>query len=105
MNLGKRFKKFRESFGLTQKEAAVALGIKYYQLGNYETNRSEPNIATLKKMSILYETSIDELVGNNEIFEPITDAGKIIDENGYVDLEELAKSLKDIAEKIEKEAK
>ena len=50
--------------GLKQREAAELMGIKDYQLTNYENNRSEPNIATLKKMSKVYKVSIDGLVGN-----------------------------------------
>ena len=44
MNIGERFKYYREKVKLTQKEAADLLGVKSYQLANYETNRTEPNI-------------------------------------------------------------
>ena len=65
MNLGKRFKKYRQKVGLTQKDAAELIGINSYQLGNYETNRSEPSIAILKGMSKAYKVSVDDLIGNN----------------------------------------
>lgn len=65
MDLGKRFKRYREKNDLTQVAAADLIGVKYYQLGNYETNRSEPSINTLKKMSEVYGVSIDTLVGNH----------------------------------------
>ena len=65
MNLGKRFKKYRQKSGLTQKEAAELIGINSYQLGNYETNISEPSIAILKGMSKAYKVSVDDLIGNN----------------------------------------
>ena len=64
MDIGKRFRFFREQCGLSQKEAAELIGVKYYQLGNYETNRSEPSISVLKRMSKVYNASIDQLVGN-----------------------------------------
>ena len=64
MDLGKRFKRFRIKVGLNQKEAADLIGVKNYQLGNYETNRSEPSIVVLKKMSQVYGVTIDALVGN-----------------------------------------
>lgn len=64
MNLGNRFKRFRQKAGLTQKQAAEIIGINSYQLGNYETNRSEPSIAVLKGMSKAYHVKIDTLVGN-----------------------------------------
>ena len=69
MNIGRRFKIYRERKGLSQKEAAEALGINAYQIANYETNRSEPNIETLKKMSKLYRVSLDMLLGNGKLFE------------------------------------
>ena len=65
MNLGLRFKRYRNLAGLTQKEAAELIGINSYQLGNYETNRSEPSIKILKGMSKAYNVSIDVLVGND----------------------------------------
>lgn len=64
MNLGLRLKRYRTRKGLTQKKAAEIIGINAYQLGNYETNRSEPSIKILKGMSQAYQTSIDDLVGN-----------------------------------------
>ena len=64
MNIGNRFKKYRVRAGLKQIEAAEKIGVKNYQLGNYETNRSEPSIEILKKMSKVYGVSIDTLVGN-----------------------------------------
>ena len=105
MNVGLRFKRIRENRGYTLKEAAELIGIKYYQLGNYETNRSEPNIVTLKKMSEIYKTSIDNLVGNTKIVKNAINEGYLDKEDEVVDIKELAKSLKQIAEKIEKEAK
>ena len=70
MNIGKRFKMYREKCGLSQKEAAQQLGIKSYQLANYECNRSEPNLTTLRLMSKVYRVSLDNLLAtsglNNE---------------------------------------
>ena len=64
MNIGERFKYYREKVKLTQKEAAELLGVKSYQLANYETNRTEPNIQTLINMSSIYKVTIDELLNN-----------------------------------------
>lgn len=63
MNYGKRFQLYRRRKQLTQKDAAKQLGIKPYQLANYESNRSEPNIKVLIGMARLYHTSIDQLLG------------------------------------------
>ena len=64
MKLGERFKSYRLRRKLSQKEAAELIGIKPYQLANYETNRSEPSIDVLKAMSVVYKASIDNLVNN-----------------------------------------
>ena len=64
MKYGKRFKLYRIKAGYNQKQAAEIIGINNYQLGNYETDRSEPNIDVLKAMSKAYGVSIDTLVGN-----------------------------------------
>ena len=105
MNIGLRFKRIRENRGLSQKDAADLIGVKYYQLGNYETNRSEPSIATLKKMSEVYRTTIDNLVGNTKLIKNAIAEGYINDEDEVVDIKELTKNLKAIVEKMEKEIK
>lgn len=63
MDLGNNFKYYRNRMGYTQTTAAEKIGLKYYQLGNYETNRSEPSIDILKKMAEVYETTVDQLIG------------------------------------------
>ena len=67
MDFGKSFKFYRQRAGLTQKEAAALIGINDYQLGNYETNRSQPSLEILKKMSKVYSISIDKMLGNSVI--------------------------------------
>ena len=65
MDYGKSFKFYRQKANLTQKEAAELIGVKDYQLGNYETNRSQPSLEVLIKMSKTYLVSIDKMLGNN----------------------------------------
>ena len=95
MNLGYRFQKFRRRVGLSQKEAAEKIGINNYQLGNYETNRSEPSIAILKKMAALYGVSIDNLVGFNNR----TKNAMELDSGPKIDVDELKALLDEIAKK------
>jgi transcriptional regulator with XRE-family HTH domain len=68
MNIGRRFKLFRKRKNLTQQEAANLIGVKSYQLANYESNRSEPSIKVLIAMSKAYDASIDNLLGNINTF-------------------------------------
>ena len=95
MNIGKRFKTYRVKANLSQLEAAKLIGVKNYQLGNYETNRSEPSITTLKKMSEVYNVSIDALVGNLRVKKP-----KEAEEQ--VDMDELLNELTAVVEKMKK---
>jgi len=102
MNFGKSFKFYRQKTGLTQKEAADKIGVKDYQLGNYETNRSQPSLEILKKMSKVYFVSIDKMLGNNVL------ANKLASENNqddYVDMEELLRKLNNVVSKIDKSKK
>ena len=75
MNIGKRFQLFRRRSRLTQKEAAKLIGVKSYQLANYESNRSEPSLKTLIEMSKAYNVSTDQLLGVRikPLFEPNED--------------------------------
>lgn len=99
MNYGRSFKYYRQNAGLTQKEAAELIGVKDYQLGNYETNRSQPNLDVLKKMSKVYHVSIDKMIGNNNLS---TDC---IKQSDYVDLDELLAELNAVVEKMNKAKK
>ncbi len=72
MNIGRRFKLYRKKMNMTQQEAAPLIGIKSYQLANYESNRSEPNIKVLIGMSKVYHVSIDTLLGNDKSLDTIS---------------------------------
>lgn len=97
MDLGKRFKRYRERRGLTQNQAAELIGVKNYQLGNYETNRSEPSISTLKRMSEVYEVSIDILVGNFTNKEILNDTSETDIRDYAEQLEQISKELQRIS--------
>ena len=95
MDFGKSFKFYRERANLTQKEAAEKIGINDYQLGNYETNRSQPSLEVLKKMSQVYLVSIDKMLGNNLLKNKFP-----IEDKDYIDTEELLEDLNKIVEKM-----
>ena len=99
MDFGKSFKFYRQKAGLTQKEAADKIGVKDYQLANYETNRSQPSLDILKKMSKVYLVSIDKMLGNNLLANKNIKETK---EEDYVDTDELLANLNEIVEKINK---
>ena len=96
MKLGSKFKRYRLKAGLKQNEAAKLIGVNNYQLGNYETNRSEPSIDVLKKMSHVYGVSVDALIGNDvpkkKNITPIDDVP--------FDLDDIVEKLNEIVDEI-----
>ena len=96
MKLGERFKSYRLRQKLSQKEAAELMGIKPYQLANYETDRSEPSIEVLKAMSAVYKVSIDKLVNNVRLVGRTPAQQKAFEEEKA----EFAKKLEDILEAL-----
>lgn len=102
MDFGKSFKFYRQKAGLTQKEAADKIGVKDYQLGNYETNRSQPSLEIIKKMSKVYLVSIDKMLGNNVLANKLASEN---DQDDYIDMEELLKNLNSVVAKMDKSKK
>ena len=60
--LGEKIKKYREEKKMTQMEVAEVLEVKPATISKYEAGTLEPNIESLKKLSELFEISIDQLV-------------------------------------------
>ena len=48
--------------GLTQKEAADAIGISVDSIGNYERGKSYPDIPVLKKIEQVYGVKYDQII-------------------------------------------
>ena len=64
--LGEKIKKSREEKKITQVEVAEVLGVKPSTISKYENGTLEPNIESLKKLAELFETSVDELLREDE---------------------------------------
>ena len=104
MDFGKSFKFYRQKANLTQKEAAELIGVKDYQLGNYETNRSQPSLEILIKMSKAYLVSIDKMLGNN-VFRNKYLKEHPEEEQQYIDINQILKSLNEYVGQVNKEKK
>lgn len=65
--LAKRLKELRENRRMYQKEIAEYLGLSFRGYQDYETNQSEPKIATLIAIADYYQVSIDYLVGRTDV--------------------------------------
>lgn len=63
-----RIKELRIAAGFTQAELAAKVGLNQTAIGKYERDELEPSISTLKKLSTVFECSIDYLVGYSDDF-------------------------------------
>ena len=71
----KRLKECRKEKGLTQKELAALLEISSTCYAGYEQGYREPDLKTLKKISLYFEVSTDYLLG--------------LEQNSSIDISEL----------------
>ena len=62
MEIGSKLKNARNSIGLTQEQAAEALGVSRQTISNWENNKSYPDIISVIKMSDIYSVSLDHLL-------------------------------------------
>lgn len=65
MSLGTNIRKYRKSKGMTQKQLAESIDVTASTITKYETEKLEPNISTLIKISQCLEVSIDNILGND----------------------------------------
>ncbi len=61
-----RIRELRLSFELTQSELAHKIGLNQSAIGKYERGELEPSIETLKRLSQIFECSIDYVTGNSD---------------------------------------
>jgi transcriptional regulator with XRE-family HTH domain len=69
--IGKRLKLLREEMGLKQIDIAEMLGVSRTTYTQYETEKSEPDLATVAKLAEIYNTSVDFILGKTDIRTPI----------------------------------
>lgn len=64
-------KKLRGKAGLSQQKLAQKLGLTQQSIHSYENDVYEPDIATLKQLSEFFDTSVDYLIGNTDVWNRI----------------------------------
>ena len=62
MKFCENLKNTRKGCGLTQKQIAEKLGVVESCYANWEQGRTEPNVDMLRKLSEIFDVSIDELI-------------------------------------------
>ena len=68
MEFGETFKMLRKQNGLTQKEVAAHLSIHQSNVSDWETNVARPEYENLIKLAMLYNVTIEELLGLPDTF-------------------------------------
>lgn len=62
MSLGNRLFHARKKHGLSQEEVAEKLGVSRQTVSKWETDETLPDIRQAKKMALLYNLTLDELI-------------------------------------------
>ena len=57
----KNLKEIRKESGLTQKQVAEFLNVVESCYANWEQGRTEPNVEMIRKLSVIFKVSVDEL--------------------------------------------
>lgn len=65
MTTGQKIKKLRIQKGMTQKELAAVLNTSQQNLAQYENDKRNPKIGTLKRIAGALNVSINELLGDD----------------------------------------
>ncbi len=84
------FKLYRKKAKLTQKEMADKLNVSRQSYIKYESGETEPSFETLKQISLILNTSIDELLNNSNIKNSTARFDKLIE-----DIKDLVENYKD----------
>ncbi|MFC2124561.1 helix-turn-helix domain-containing protein [Bacteroidota bacterium] len=64
--IGKRIKKKRESLGFQIKELSIKIGVTSSLISQIEKGKAFPSIVTLVKIAETLQTTVGELIGENE---------------------------------------
>lgn len=70
MEIGSKLKMARKDKGLTQEQAAEALGVSRQTISNWENNKTYPDILSVIRMSDLYSVSLDHLLKEETAMHP-----------------------------------
>ena len=62
IRMGKKLKRLRENFNLTQQQVAEALGIDRSTYAYYELGRTTPDLDKIDKLQRLYQVQYQDLI-------------------------------------------
>lgn len=88
--LGNRLKNLRKEKKLLQKELAIELNLSQETISLYESNKREPDYATLQKIADFFNVTTDYLLGRTDIRESLSKSTNNLQDNiSFEDLEML----------------
>ncbi len=67
VNIGNNLRQLRLKKGLTQEQLAEVFGLSAQAISRWENNTSYPDITLLPGLAIFYDTSVDAIVGMDEL--------------------------------------
>ncbi len=73
-----RLRELRESKGLSQGELAKMAGLKPASISHFETGQRSPSFANLRKLADALSTTIDYLMGREEVQRPAGDTADVL---------------------------
>ncbi|WP_122643661.1 helix-turn-helix transcriptional regulator [Luxibacter massiliensis] len=62
MTFGEKIQKLRKEAGLSQEELSYQLGVSRQAISKWERDETLPDICQSKKLAVLYNLSLDELI-------------------------------------------
>ena len=83
-----RIRELRIEKELTQKDLAALLSINQTAVGKYERGELEPNLQSLKKLSHIFECTVDYIIGNSDDFGNV-----VVQNNSMPELRSVEKDL------------
>ena len=66
-SIGENLRRLRQQKGITQEQAAAVFGVSAQAVSRWENSSAYPDITLLPGLAIFYDTTVDAIVGMDEI--------------------------------------
>ena len=101
MNLGNNLFNARKKSGLSQEDVAEKLGVSRQTVSKWETDETVPDIRQSKKMAVLYNMTLDELIDFDLDIREIQEAiDRTSEEKEHVDISRYVGRLEEMLDEI-----
>lgn len=86
MEFGVKLKKVREENGITQQSLAEKLYVTRQAVSRWECGERYPDLITVKKISEIFNVSVDELLSNGDDFEKVKESNPLTQNRKIADI-------------------